>query len=229
MVCIEDEIFRKYTPDFDKLKKYGFMESKSDFSFEKFFRNDEFKAVINVAKTGSVNGKVYDVENGDEFLPLRLEVNEGAFAAEVRGAYSDILYNIREKCFNENCFTSPQANRISALIYKKYGDKPLFMWEDYPDYGVFKNSETNKWYGIIMCVDRSKIGGKQGSFVDVMNVKLDPGEIVELLEKKGFYQAYHMNKKYWISIALDETLSDSVITSLIEESHSYAVSKTKKK
>ena len=34
-----------------------------------------------------------------------------------------------------------------------------------------------------------------------------------------FYKAYHMNKKKWISIILDETLSDEDIFKYIDESY----------
>ena len=36
-----------------------------------------------------------------------------------------------------------------------------------------------------------------------------------------------MNKKYWITVILDETLSDKEIMELIEESHSFTVKKNK--
>ena len=51
-----------------------------------------------------------------------------------------------------------------------------------------------------------------------MNVKLDKDEITELLKTRGFYPAYHMNKKNWITILLDDTISDEVIMCLIEKS-----------
>ena len=54
--------------------------------------------------------------------------------------------------------------------------------------------------------------------VDVMNVKLDETLIQQLWSKEGFYKAYHMNKKSWISIILDETLSDETILKYIKQS-----------
>ena len=41
----------------------------------------------------------------------------------------------------------------------------------------------------------------------------------KLLSTKGFYEAYHMNKKNWISIILDETLDDEIIKKLICDSY----------
>ena len=38
----------------------------------------------------------------------------------------------------------------------------------------------------------------------------------ELYEIKGIYPAFHMNHKMWISIVLDETISDDKIMKLIQ-------------
>ena len=39
------------------------------------------------------------------------------------------------------------------------------------------------------------------------------------LKKEGFYKAYHMNKKSWISIILNDTLNNKEIYELIDESY----------
>jgi predicted DNA-binding protein (MmcQ/YjbR family) len=79
-----------------------------------------------------------------------------------------------------------------------------------------------------MNLERSRLGSKSQEFTDVINLKLDKDESPELLKSEGYYPAYHMNKKYWITITLDETVKDSDIMKLIEESHSYTLSKSKK-
>lgn len=62
--------------------------------------------------------------------------------------------------------------------------------------------------------------------VEIIDVKLNPKKIQALLPKKGFYEAYHMNKKTWITILLDDTLSDEEIMSYVQES--YDLTKKKK-
>ena len=225
---MNEDIFIKFTPNFDKLLEYGFKKNKKDYSIQKNFMNNSFKAVITVSGSGKVSGTVYDLENDEEFLPLRIENQEGAFIGEVKSAYINILTDIREKCFTENYFASKQGNRITNLIYQKYKDKPLFLWDDSPDAGVFKNPESLKWYGIIMYIKRTRLGEPSEEMVEVMNIKLDKDKIPELHKCAGFYPAYHMNKKYWITMTLDETLSDEEIMKLIDESHSYTLKKRSK-
>ncbi len=227
-MSIESEIFKRYTPDCDKLLSYGFAKVNSDFEKEIPFMEGDFRAAVVVSDKGGVTGKVYDTESDEEFLPLRVEEG-GAFVGAVRDAYAKLLVDIRSNCFCENYFVSPQSNRLSEMIYEEFGDSPVFMWEEYPTFGVFKNQESGKWYGLIMYLQRSKLQSGLAGATDVLNVKIDKDKIPDLVKNNGYYPAYHMNKKYWITITLDETLSDNEIFSLIEESHSYTVQKSRKK
>lgn len=227
-MTIEDTIFKKYTPDFKKLIKYGFNKNKTQYIYEKIFKNNQFKAVIEIKLPGEISGTVYDLENNDEYLPLKVKSQQGPFVSEVREEYKKILIDLRDKCFSQNYFISNQANRITNAIIKNYGSNPNFMWEKFSDYGVFKNADNNKWYGIIMNIDYSKLGKNNKKPVEVINIKLDKDEIQELLKKDGFYPAWHMNKKYWITVTLDETLPDEIIMGLVNESYSYTVKNKKK-
>lgn len=222
-MSIESEVFQKYTPDFKKLKEYGFKQIKNAYLFEKLFKSNEFKMVIEISKTGNISGKVFDIENNDEFLLLKVEALSGAFVGEIREEYKKILINIRDNCFSKNYFISTQANRITNSIIEKYGNTPDFMWAQSPGNGVFKNSDNNKWYGIIMNIDYSKLGKDYNTTIEIINLKLDKEKIQSLLRKKGYYPAWHMNKKSWITITLDETLSDETILKLVDESYHYTV------
>ena len=222
-MTIESEIFKRYSVDFKKLIKYGFKKDKDRYLFNKLFKNNEFRAEIIVLKSGETQGRVYETESDDEFLPLRIKGREGSFTGIIREEYKQILTDIRDNCFVKNYFIYPQSNRITNAIISKYGDSPAFMWEQFPGFGVFKNPTNNKWYGAIMNIDYSKLGKDSKKPVEIINLKLDKNEIQDLIKKDGFYPAWHMNKKSWITVALDETLSDEKILKLIEESHSYTV------
>lgn len=229
---IEDNILKKYVPDFKKLIKYGFKKNKTEYSYEILFKNKKFKAIIKISNTGNISGKVYDLEDNEEFLPIRYLPQEsecGAFIGEIREEYKKILTEIRDKCFSKKYFLSEQANRITNLIYAKYNDCPNFLWEQFDDSGVFKNPDTNKWYAIIMNINYSKLGLNNNKPVEVINLKLDKEKIPTLLKENGYYPAWHMNKKYWITVVLDNTLSDEIILNHIEESHSYTVKSAKTK
>ena len=54
--------------------------------------------------------------------------------------------------------------------------------------------------------------------MEIVNLKVDVREIAELLSQSGIYPAYHMSKKTWVSILLDETVEDQAILALLEKS-----------
>lgn len=74
-----------------------------------------------------------------------------------------------------------------------------------------------------MNLDKGKLDTKDTGEIEIINVKLEPNQIKKLLKKKGFYPAYHMNKKNWITIILNDTVEDDYIMKLIEKSYSYTL------
>ena len=59
--------------------------------------------------------------------------------------------------------------------------------------------------------------------MEAVNLKHD--QVADLLSKKGIYPAFHMNKRYWISVVLDDTLSDEEVLELIERSWNLTIKK----
>jgi predicted DNA-binding protein (MmcQ/YjbR family) len=80
-----------------------------------------------------------------------------------------------------------------------------------------------------------KVCGKMFALVSLerrpmrLNLKALPEVAVELRERhEAITEGYHMNKKHWISIELDGTLSNSFIKELIKQSYVLAVQGLKK-
>lgn len=213
---IEEEIFKKTHVSFDKLEKYGFKKTKNYYTYSKTFMEGSFQAQITIDETGKISGKVEDLEVGEEYTNIRLKT-ESSFINSVREEYKNILKDIKENCFTENYFIYNQSNRLAEYIIEKYQNKPEFLWDKNPRFGVFRG-RNNKWYAIIMNIDKSKLSKEAGE-VEVINIKLSKEEISTLLNKKEYYKAYHMNKQSWISIILDDTLDDSEIMNLIDKSY----------
>ena len=62
--------------------------------------------------------------------------------------------------------------------------------------------------------------GREG-LVEAINLKHD--QVADLLSQKSIYPAFHMNKRYWISLALDDSLQDEEVIELIERSWNLTV------
>ncbi len=217
---IENDIFKKSKIIFDKLISYGFIKESAYYIYSKNILNDTFRVDIKVDQDGIVQGSIYDLSFECEYTNYRNPNQVGEFVSRVREEFTSILLDIQNKCTSTSNFIYDQTNRIANLITDKYGDNPEFMWEKFPNFGVFKNQNNDKWYAAIMNIDKSKLDDETGE-VEIINVNLAESKIKELLNKKGFYKAYHMNKNNWITIILDNTIPDEEIMEYITESHKF--------
>lgn len=214
---IEEEIFQKSKVKEETLLPYGFVKGKKGYHYAKKFMNNTFQADIWIDPKGKVTGKVYDLEVGEEYTNFRLDSMTGEFVGTVREEYGKILKDILNHCFEKTYFQSDQANRITHLINEKYQVLPEFLWEKFKGYGAFREKRTRKWFAIIMNVDKSRIVPEEKGIVEVLNVKLG-NQTASYLKKKGLYPAFHSSKKNWVSVILDDTLTDKEIMVLVDVS-----------
>ncbi len=214
---IEKDIFKRGKIDFRKLLDYGFVRNENNYIYQKEFMKN-FLACVTVDLNECVKGKVYDLKTGDEYTNFRIEDLIG-FASIVRDKYITFLKDIANYVLLPECFLLEQSNRIANLILEKYQVQPEFLWEKDPHFGVFRNIYNQKWFGIIMNVDKSKIMPNLSGEIEILNLKLDD-KVGESLKRRGIYPAYHMNKKSWVSIVLDDSLSDEEIMAYVQVSYS---------
>lgn len=207
-----DELFKRYKVKEECLLAFGFKNDGGAFRFTKTVSNGAFNLVITV-KDKKISGELIDTDFGDKY---NLIDNSGSFIAELKRECAEILLDLREKCFYKEHFIFGQSNRITARIKEKFGLEPEFLWDKFSSFGVFRNGKNDKWFGIIMNIDKSKILPTEKDEIEIINVKSE--DVPETLKTKGIYPAYHMNKKSWVSVVLDDTLSDEQVFSLIEKS-----------
>jgi predicted DNA-binding protein (MmcQ/YjbR family) len=110
--------------------------------------------------------------------------------------------------------------KIIKYIQKKYGAKPEYLWKRYPGYAVYRHEDNRKWFALTANIMSDMIGAPGAEEIEVVNVKIDDLMLRDiLLQQEGYYPGYHMNKKCWVSIILDDTLSDEEIRGRIADSH----------
>lgn len=221
-MSIEEEIFKKSSSDKSKLEEYGFIKEENFFTYAKNILNDSFKVIVKITDDGKVNGKIYDLSFNEEYNNYRLDNIKGVFVNKIKEEFINVLNDINDKCFTKNYFSTDQANRITKKIFEIYGDVPEFLWKKFPNYGVFKNKSNHKWYGIIMDVNGNKFNIDSDN-IEILNVKLESRLVSELLNEKHFYFAYHMNKNNWITIVLNDTLTDEKILKYISLSYNFTI------
>ena len=121
-----------------------------------------------------------------------------------------------------------QRERIIQHIQDMYAAEPEHLWARYPNYAVFRQSASRKWFAAVMDVAKKSIDLPGDGTADVMDLKCDPVLVGSLLAQDGFLPAYHMSKSSWISILLDETVPDEQIFPLIDLRYDSVAPKRKK-
>ena len=220
-MTIEQKVFSRKRFNTKKLAEYGFEDKDACRVLSRDFMGGDFTAEIRVFKDGSVRGRVIDNMMGEEYIPLRMPNYAGAFVGSVREAYEGLLRDIADKCCTDVTFASDQSNRIAAAILDKYGVEPDFPWDEgrHDTSGVFRHRSNNKWFGLIMNIDRRLLDKEADEeVIDVLNLKADENKTAALHRICGIYPAYHMNHSKWISVTLDDTLEDRDVMDLIDES-----------
>ena len=109
---------------------------------------------------------------------------------------------------------------VKNFIKEQYGVSPEYLFSDSPDIAVFRNGRNRKWFGVIMGnIPKRKLGINSEERVDFINLKCDPLLSHSVVDKKGVFPAYHMNKTHWVSVLLDGTVDIEKIKSLIALSY----------
>ena len=216
------EIFKSYQFNQEKASAYGFLESSGVWTYSCMILQGDF--VMNVSVTdGKLAFQVFDQETGDLYPQVHMESFKGSFVASVREACLEILYQIRKACFDVQDFICPQTKRIMAQVQEKYGNQLEYLWEKSPDTAVLRHEGNQKWYAVLMRIPWDRLDKGREGLVEAVNLKHN--QVADLLSKKGIYPAFHMNKRYWISLALDDSLSDDGVLDLLEISWNLTLKK----
>lgn len=209
------EIFKAYQFISKKAKEYGFVENQGVWTYSSTILQGDFLMMVTV-EDGDLSFQVYDQETRDLYPQVHMESMRGTFVGSVREACLEVLYDIRKACFEVEEFLYPQTKRIMALVQAKYGNQLEYLWEKSPDTAVLRHEDNQKWYAILMRIPWDRLDKGREGLVEAVNLKHD--QVADLLSQNGIYPAFHMNKRYWISLPLDDTLTDEKVLELFERS-----------
>lgn len=216
------EIFKSYQFNKEKARDYGFVENGEVWNYSCQILQGDFSMTVSITPD-NVSFQVFDQETGDLYPQVHMESMRGSFVGSAREACLEILYQIRKACFDVQDFICPQTKRIMAQVQEKYGNQLEYLWEKSPDTAVLRHEGNQKWYAILMRIPWDKLDKGREGLVEAVNIKHD--QVADFLSQKGIYPAFHMNKRYWLSLALDDTLSDEMVLKLIERSWNLTVKK----
>ena len=206
----------KYNLSKEQLNGFGFKEEAEKLIYRKEILDSSFLIEI-VFVNNQLMVEVYDIEF-DEIYSL----------FSVDSAVGETVQNIREHV--ENLLSSilglaDESGKISSEVIdycnNKYGGNYVNPFKKHPDILAFVN-EKNKWYALLSDVEYNKLNKNTDitTKVKILNVKYPTDRILEIIDNKNIFPAYHMNKKHWISIVLDKNIKLETIKELIDISYS---------
>ncbi len=216
------EIFEDKKPNGEKLIKYGFEKIGVNFKYTHTICDGQFKLDVTVDSEGEVKTGLFDVATGDEYTLHLVEGAVGEFVGGVRKEFECALQAIAESCFDSVVFSGEILKAVFSYAREKYASDPEYLWKDTPDGAVLRRTDTGKWYVLIMNVPKKRLGLQEEGDVEILDVRCDPELIPKLLDGKRFFAAYHMNKKHWITLLADGSISAEQIFGYIDKSYALA-------
>ena len=207
-------LLEQYDIDCKRAIAYGFSRTEAGLELKKELPGVGLYAVFVIAgKSFEVN--VFDADTDEEYLPFNVLDNITGFVTGIREQVEDLVQEIKEKCL----LNSNMKLRLMEYCERKFGTEPEAPWEDSPDAYTFKTAKRNKWYALFMTIPYKSLGLVAKGALDVVNIKLPPEKVLELIDRVHFYPSYHMNKKHWITIVLDKEVDEPLVQQLLEESY----------
>ena len=208
------------------LLNYGFKKINNEYIYQQNIGNDKFRVEVIINKD-NMTSKIIDILNEEEYILVDLKTTLGEYASKIKDEYEFIINDIINKCSYIDSFKSKQTKKIITYIKEKYHNELEFLWPNSLDTAVFRCSDTNKWYGVLMIIEKKKLGFKDPTKVEILNLKYQKDKMDSLIDNKLFFRGYHMNKKSWLTIILDESVNINKIYELIDNSYSLVIKERK--
>ena len=208
--------FNRFKYKEDKLIKFGFKKEKDKYILRQLSTNKDFTYYIEI-NNKKVLSSVIDNSIEEEYMPFYIETINGEYVGSIRDEFNMLIKSILSTCYEKD-YENDTVHQVIKLVKEKYNLKPEYLFSDSPNTFVLKHKKA-KWFGIVMDIPYTKVGIDSKEIVYVLNVKVPTGDIETLIKENGIVPAYHMNKKYWISILLDGSVSIEKIAKLIDISY----------
>lgn len=208
--------------NYEELLKYGFEKENQKYIYKTKIQNNQFEVKVIISDKESYS-KLIDLEDKSEFILVDLEASNGQFVGQLRQEYDKIIEDIIIKCTGKEVFKSKHAKQVIQYIEEKYGDELEFLWEKFDDNAIWRNKQNNKWYGLLITISKRKLGIESDEIVEAIDLRYQKEKIENILDNTKIFPGYHMNKKSWITIKLDESISIEEIYNLIDNSYKLSI------
>ena len=196
--------------------KFGFKKTGPEtFEINLPLKTPDFEVQI-IIDHNEIKLKVFELPDRLEYLPFNLNEDEGgSFVNQIRSDVDEVVYQVIESRYQLKDY----RERVFDFVRAELNTKLETPWDKHPEFYVMKTANRQKWYGLMMRISYQLLDPQQSGIVDVLNLKAPPLKIVDLIDYQTFYPAYHMNKKHWVSVVVDEKINLKQLQALIRQSY----------
>ena len=152
-----------------------------------------------------------------------METAVGEFVGTVRQEYEQIIKDVINKCTTKENFMYEQTKELINYAEKKYGDEPEFLWEKFDDDAILRNKENNKWYAVLMTVSAEKININSKEKIEIVDLMYQKDKIEDIIDGVKVFPGYHMNKKSWITVVLNNSMDNKSLFELLDNSYNLSI------
>ncbi len=197
--------------DENALRELGFLPKEGDWFLERQAQTCGFSIAYRIQKN-SCRVEVTDTESGWEYDLFNVPSSGGATVTALREEVDAFLSRVGAACFGV------RPHRVEVLRYcrETYGTEADYPFRDSTAQVLRKPS--GKWYGLLMTIPAEKLGLQKKADVEVINLKATPERIANP-DFQFVFPAWHMNRKYWISVLLDSAIPQELLHTLLDESY----------
>lgn len=77
-----------------------------------------------------------------------------------------------------------------------------------------------------MLISKNKLDGSSSNdLIEIIDLRYLKDENEKIIDNKSIFKGYHMNKRSWITIILDNSLNTSIIYEFIDNSYNLTTKK----
>lgn len=149
--------------------------------------------------------KAIDRNDDEEYMPFNIDSNRGGISSFLHSKADEEIARL----VKQSHLDSVSKEELFTYIEETFSSKPANPFNDV-DAMAFRN-EFGKWFVLYMTVKADRIyKNRSEDLIEIINIKL-PKEALDKSISDGIaHPAYHMNKKYWVSIVLNEVKLDDI-------------------
>lgn len=205
-----------------QLSIYGFSHHKDTYFYQTMLTDSGFEMQVHIKTNGNISATVIDPASNEPYTLHLTENATGSFIHNVQSEYISILQDIANKCFEPDVFQCRQTQKLIEYVRNKYGDEPEYLWKKFSNNAVWRRKDTGKWYGALLSISTSKLGLTPSKAAEIIDLRIQPENMENLIDHKLYFPGWHMNKKHWYTMILDESITFEELCQRIDESYNLA-------